>query len=132
MCVYLRWFMWCEKDVLCESMFMRNVYWYDLRDDLILLWKWLHARFDIFCEIKCLIDKLICVGIYDLTKMIYQRTSRKGFRKTPLSYLDLHFKILIFQDRVFRSSREEGSRICGRWFRVFWKWLSHSYLVKVL
>ena len=68
--------------------------------------------FDMFCEIKCLVDKLICVGIYDLTKRIDQRALRKGFRKTSLSHLDLCFKILIFQDQAFRPSREEGWRIC--------------------
>ena len=55
-------------------------------------------RLDMFCEIKCLIDKLIDVDIYDLTKRIYQRALRKGFHKTSLCHLDLHFKNPIFQD----------------------------------
>ena len=49
------------------------------------------------------IDKLICVGIYDLTKMYYQRALRKGFHKTSLSLLDLHFKNLIFEEQAFNK-----------------------------
>ena len=73
---------------------MWNVYWYVLQN-------------------KMFIDILICVGIYDLAKMIYQRTLRKGFHKISLSVLDLRFKNLIFQEHTLRPSREEGWMACG-------------------
>ena len=52
------------------------------------------------------IDKLICVEVYDLMKMIDQMHLRKGFHKTPLSLLDLRFEIFIFQEQTFRPSRK--------------------------
>ena len=48
-------------------------------------------RFDMFCTIKYLIDQLICICIYDLTKRIYQRALQKEFHKTSLHHLDLRF-----------------------------------------
>ena len=73
---------------------MWNVYWY-------VLWN------------KTFINKLICVEIYDLAKIIYQRALWKGFYKTSLSLLDLRFKNLIFQEQTFRPSREEGRKACN-------------------
>ena len=69
-----------------------NVYWCDLRVDMILLQKWLYGfwyvlRNDVF------IDQLICVKMYDMAKMIYGNVLRKEFHTTSLSLLDLRFKI---------------------------------------
>ena len=53
------------------------------------------------------IDKPICVKMYDIAKMIYEKLLQKWFHKTSLSLLDLRFKS-VFQDRRFMTSREEG------------------------
>ena len=39
------------------------------------------------------INKVICVKLYDMVKMIYGKVLRKGFHKTSLILLDLRFKI---------------------------------------